>query len=79
MFEWLKRKVEYTCECSSNLKEPLTLMKARTAGYKTRDEAVSTEDILQFSLGILSDFVKPNWINSLKEFYGYIRSFIIIL
>lgn len=45
-------------------------MKARAAGYKTRDETVSDEDIIEFSIGILSDILKQDRINKLKEFYG---------
>lgn len=69
--EWLKHKVDILCEHLRSMPGVMTLVKARTLGYKSRDEEmISDMELVTLAIGFLSDFLGDSWVEELKNFYG---------
>jgi len=71
VIEWLKRKVDKIGEKVASLPGSMHLVRSQAAGYRAKkDEKLSNDQLVNLSLGFLSEYLPTKFYTMLADSYG---------
>jgi len=71
VINWLRHKVDQISEKVATLPGSMQLVRSQASGYRSKkDEKLSNDQLLNLSIGFLSEYLPPKWHSLLAESYS---------